>query len=246
MGCVIITKYMAGSILSCKGLTKEFGSVKALDNLEFSLELNGLFCLLGLNGAGKTTLIKCLLGLIKPSSGEIYFKGKPLQQRDIQDHFSYLPESFQLYRELTASELLRILSLGLKKISVKAQDALESVGLLNKADKKIKTYSRGMIQRLGLAVCLIKKPQLVFLDDPFLGLDIMGQIAMIEVIKKLKNQDQTVLFSSHILSQVEKVADSVGIIDKGAMLFCGSTKEFLNKHSVASLEAAFLKEVSSK
>jgi ABC-2 type transport system ATP-binding protein len=237
---------MAGSILSCKGLTKEFGRVKALNSLEFNLQANGLFCLLGLNGAGKTTLIKCLLGLIKPSSGEIYFRGKPLKQQDVQAHFSYLPESFQLYRELTAVELLMILSLGLGKKFVKTQDALELVGLSDKADRKIKTYSRGMIQRLGLAVCLIKKPQIVFLDDPFLGLDIMGQIAMIEVIKKLKNQDQTVLFSSHILSQVERIADSVGIIDNGSMLFCGSTREFLSKNSASSLEAAFLKEVTSK
>jgi ABC-2 type transport system ATP-binding protein len=237
---------MAGSILSCKSLTKEFGSVKALDNLEFDLQANGLFCLLGLNGAGKTTLIKCLLGLINPSSGEIYFKGKPLKQQDVQEYFSYLPESFQLYRELTSLELLRILSLGMGKRFVRTRDALELVGLSDKADKKIKTYSRGMIQRLGLAVCLIKKPQIVFLDDPFLGLDIMGQIAMIEVINKLKNQEQTVLFSSHILSQVEKIADFVGIIDKGRMLFCGSVREFVNKNSASSLEMAFLKEVASK
>jgi ABC-2 type transport system ATP-binding protein len=237
---------MAVPILSCKNLTKKFGSIKALDNLEFNLQANGLFCLLGLNGAGKTTLIKCLLGLIKPSSGEIYFKGQPLKQQDIQDHFSYLPESFQLYREITSQELLRILSLGLKKVFVKTRDALELVGLANKSDQKIKTYSRGMIQRLGLAVCLIKKPQIVFLDDPFLGLDIMGQVAMIEVIKKLKDSGQTVLFSSHILSQVEKIADSVGIIDKGKMLFCGSTREFLSKQTASSLEAAFLKEVTAK
>jgi ABC-2 type transport system ATP-binding protein len=237
---------MAGSILSCKGLTKEFGSVKALDNLEFNLRANGLFCLLGLNGAGKTTLIKCLLGLIKPSSGEIYFQGKPLEQKDIQNHFSYLPESFQLYREITAKELLWALSFGLGKSFGKSQEALELVGLSDKSTRKIKTYSRGMLQRLGLAVCLIKKPQIVFLDDPFLGLDIMGQIAMIEVIKKLKNQDQAVLFSSHILAQVEKIADSVGIIDKGGMRFCGSTRAFLNKHGATSLEEAFLKEVNSK
>jgi ABC-type multidrug transport system ATPase subunit len=243
MGCII---FMAGSILSCKSLTKEFGSVKALDNLEFNLPANKLFCLLGLNGAGKTTLIKCLLGLIKPSSGEIYFKGKLLKQRDVQAHFSYLPESFQLYRELTSLELLKILSLGLGKEFVKTEDALGLVGLSDKAGRKIKTYSRGMIQRLGLAVCLIKKPQIVFLDDPFLGLDIIGQIAMIEVIKKLKIQDQTVLFSSHILSQVEKLADSVGIIDKGRMLFCGNIREFLNKQTSSSLESAFLKEVTSK
>jgi ABC-type multidrug transport system ATPase subunit len=233
-------------ILSCKRLTKKFGTVKALDNLEFDLPANGLFCLLGLNGAGKTTLIKCLLGLIQPSSGEIDFQGKPLEQDDIQAHFSYLPESFQLYREITAKELLRVLSFGLGKRFDKAREALELVGLSDKSAKKIKTYSRGMLQRLGLAVCLIKKPQLVFLDDPFLGLDIMGQIAMIEVIKKLKNEGQAVLFSSHIFSQVEKIADSVGIIDKGSMLFCGSTGALLNKHKAASLEEAFLKEVTSK
>ena len=103
-----------------------------------------------------------------------------------------------------------------------------------------------MLQRLGLAVCLIKKPQVVFLDDPFLGLDIMGQVAMIEVIKKLRNQEQAVLFSSHILSQVEKIADSVGIIHKGRMLFCGKAEELLKSRKAVSLEEAFLKELSSQ
>jgi ABC-type multidrug transport system ATPase subunit len=234
---------MSGLILSCKALSKKFGKVAALDNLEFGLRPEELFCLLGLNGAGKTTLIKCILGLIQPDSGEISFQGHPLGSGEIQQHFSYLPESFQLYRELTAKELLWALSLGLGKRLDKTQASLELVGLADKAEKKIKTYSRGMLQRLGLAVCLIKKPQVVFLDDPFLGLDIMGQVAMIEVIKKLKNQGQTVLFSSHILSQVEKIADSVGIIDQGRMLYCGPAREFQNRHKAASLEEAFLKEL---
>jgi ABC-type multidrug transport system ATPase subunit len=201
---------------------------------------------LGLNGAGKTTLIKCLLGLLRPSSGQISFKGQPLRSQDIQNHFSYLPESFQLYPEITSKELLRVLSFGLGKSFKEALEALELVGLADKADKKIKTYSRGMLQRLGLAVCLIKKPQIVFLDDPFLGLDIMGQVAMIEVIRKLRTQEQTVLFSSHILSQVEKIADSVGIISKGRMLFCGKAEELLKSRKAVSLEEAFLKELSNQ
>ncbi len=237
---------METSILSCRGLSKKFGNVLALDNLEFSLMANELFCLLGLNGAGKTTLIKCLLGLIRPCSGEIYFKGRLLNPRDIQKHFSYLPESFQLYPELTSRELLWFLSLGLGKRFDKVQGALESVGLADKANQRIKTYSRGMLQRLGLAVCLIKNPSVVFLDDPFLGLDIIGQVAMIEVIKKLKSPERVILFSSHILSQVEKIADSVGIINKGEILFCGKTREFLRIQGVSSLEEAFLKQISVK
>ena len=237
---------MNAPILSCQSLNKRFGRVTALDDLEFNLEPNQLFCLLGLNGAGKTTLIKCLLGLLQPSSGQISFKGQLLQPQDIQNHFSYLPESFQLYPEITSKELLWALSLGLGKSFKEALAALELVGLADKADKKIKTYSRGMLQRLGLAICLIKKPQIVFLDDPFLGLDIMGQVAMIEVIKKLRTQEQTVLFSSHILSQVEKIADSVGIIDKGRMLFCGKAEEFLKSRKAASLEEAFLKELGGQ
>jgi ABC-2 type transport system ATP-binding protein len=237
---------MSIPILSCRGLSKKFGNVAALDNLQFCLQPNELFCLLGLNGAGKTTLIKCILGLIKPDSGEIFFKGKLLEPREIQDHFSYLPESFQLYRELTSREFLWVLTLGLGKKPGKVRDALELVGLEDKANKKIKTYSRGMLQRLGLAVCLIKEPQVVFLDDPFLGLDVMGQKAMIEVIRKLKNDDRAVLFSSHILSQVKEIADSVGIIDHGAMLFCGRTGEFLEAQATVSLEEAFLKQISVK
>jgi|WetSurMetagenome_2_1015567.scaffolds.fasta_scaffold371698_2 ABC-2 type transport system ATP-binding protein len=237
---------MSDPILAGKGLSKRFGSVTALDDLEFRIEPNELFCLLGLNGAGKTTLIKCLLGLIKPDRGRVYFKGKTLASQDIQNHFSYLPESFQLYRDLTSRELLWALSFGLGKKFDKVDEALELVGLSDKANNKIKTYSRGMLQRLGLAVCLIKKPQVVFLDDPFLGLDVMGQVAMIEVIKRLKSEDQAVLFSSHILSQVEKIADSVGIINKGKMLFCGSAKEFLRLNATSSLEEAFLRQIQVK
>jgi ABC-type multidrug transport system ATPase subunit len=237
---------MSDPILACKGLSKRFGSVVALDDLEFRIQPNELFCLLGLNGAGKTTLIKCILGLIKPDCGQIYFKGKALEPQDIQNHFSYLPESFQLYRDLTSRELLWALSFGLGKRFDRAGEALELVGLGDKANNKIKTYSRGMLQRLGLAVCLIKKPQVVFLDDPFLGLDVVGQVAMIEVIRKLKSDDQAVLFSSHILSQVEKIADSVGIINKGKMLFCGRAKEFLKIHATSSLEEAFLRQVPAQ
>ena len=238
--------FMAGAILSCKGLTKKFGSVVALDNLEFKLQPDELFCLLGLNGAGKTTLIKCLLGLVKPAAGEIDFRGKPLTQLDIQNYFSYLPESFQLYSEITAKELLWALSLGLGKSLDKVQEALELVGLGDKGNNKIKTYSRGMLQRLGLAVCLVKKPKIVFLDDPFLGLDILGQQSMIEVIKRLKSQERAVLFSSHIFSQVEQVADSVGIIHKGSMLFCGKTKELIKAYGVSSLGEAFLRVITVK
>jgi ABC-type multidrug transport system ATPase subunit len=233
-------------ILSCRGLSKKFGRVPALDGLDFDLKPEEIFCLLGLNGAGKTTLIKCILGLIKPDSGLIYFKGRSLRQQDIQEHFSYLPESFQLYRELTSRELLQVLSLGLGKRVHEVNGALELVGLSDKAGSKIKTYSRGMIQRLGLAVCLIKRPQVVFLDDPFLGLDIIGQAAMIDVIKKLKSGDRAVLFSSHILSQVEKIADSVGIINKGKMLFSGKIGDLVKAGGAGSLEDSFLKQVAGK
>lgn len=234
---------MEPSLLEIHGLNKSFGKTSVLRQINLNIYQGKIFALLGPNGAGKTTLIRCLLKLIPPDEGEILFKTKPLLTQDIHRYFGYLPEAFQLYRELCGRELLNILGLSLNLKPQNLGVVLEWVGLKDEQDKKIKAYSRGMLQRLGLAICLLKDPEVIVLDEPIAGLDPLGQIQILQLLKNLNNKGKTIFFSSHILSQVEKVSDYIGIIHKGTLRFVGKLNEFLNKHRSSSLEDAFLREI---
>ncbi|MCX7927899.1 MAG: ABC transporter ATP-binding protein, partial [Candidatus Omnitrophica bacterium] len=227
----------------CRQLNKSFGKVWVLKNVSLVIQKNEIFGILGLNGAGKTTLLKCILGFLSPTSGTILFYDKALVSCDVQQKFSYLPESFQLFRELTALELTEIFANTLGKSSVYAKEALSTVGLLSVAKRRIRTFSRGMQQRLGLALCLMKEPEVLILDDPFLGLDVAGQLSVIQILEKLKKKGTTIIFSSHTLAQVEKIVDSVAIIDQGEIIFSGTKESFLSSGQTQNLETAFLKVV---
>lgn len=231
------------NIIYCRRLSKHFGKVIALEDIELQVKQGRILALLGLNGAGKTTLIKCLLQLITPTYGEIFFKAKPISHENIQQYFAYLPEAFKLYNELSALEFLSILFKGIGKKQQTPESVLTWAGLENARKRKIKTYSRGMLQRLGLAVCLINDPQIIVLDEPFLGLDLLGQTQILDLLKQLKTQGRTVVFSSHILSQVQRIADDIGIIHQGKLRWTGALQDFLVQHQASSLEEAFLKNI---
>jgi len=237
---------MSAAIISFHNITKQFPEVTALQGLNLQIRQGEIFGLLGLNGAGKTTLLRCLLGLIKPNCGEIFFKGDALRSDDIQKNFGFLPENFQPYGNLTGKEFLRILAWGLGQNSAKVDSLFEQAGLSEQKDKYIKAYSRGMIQRLGLAVALLKNPEVIILDEPTLGLDPLGQSQILGLLKDLNQQGKTVFFSSHILSQVEKVCWRIGIIHRGRIVFVGTTEELLKKQNRASLEEAFLSTIKSQ
>ncbi|MBI4846614.1 MAG: ABC transporter ATP-binding protein [Candidatus Omnitrophica bacterium] len=234
------------SVLICfKNLKKNFGSTEVLKGINLDLEQGEIFGLLGPNGAGKTTLLRCLLGLLKIQQGNIYYKDRQLTNKDIRFKFGFLPENFSPPKNLKAVELLNILSWGIVSQYNNTDSLLGLVGLLENKNKYIGAYSRGMIQRLGLACALLKDPQVLILDEPTLGLDPLGQRSMIELLKQLNGQGKTIFFSSHILSQIEKVCARVGIIDKGSLKFTGMVSEIIRKHKVLSLEDAFLKEVEN-
>ncbi|MFH1507417.1 MAG: ABC transporter ATP-binding protein, partial [Candidatus Omnitrophota bacterium] len=216
----------------------------ALDKVSLDIQPGEVFGLLGLNGAGKTTLLKCLTRLINPTKGEIFFAGKPITSQDVQDRFGFLPESFKPPANLSAREWLKFLSRGLGLRLERADEVLRQVGLEDKRNKLTKTFSRGMIQRLGLAAALLKEPQVIILDEPTLGLDPKGQAGVLEILKGLNQQGRTIFFSSHILSQIETLCHKIGIIHKGRLIFTGIVKEVIAKHNSRSLEEAFLREVS--
>ncbi|MDD4907942.1 MAG: ABC transporter ATP-binding protein [Candidatus Omnitrophica bacterium] len=229
-------------ILSIEGLRKEFGTASILQGICLSINEGEIFGLLGLNGAGKTTLLRCLLGLLNFSQGKILFKKNPITQEDIHRYFGYLPEDFQPPLNLSAVELLDLLGRTLNK-PAPAEECLKQVGLLKEKDKKIRDYSRGMIQRLGLSLTLLKDPEVIVLDEPILGLDLIGQRQAFEILKGLNSKGKTIIFSSHLLSHIEKYCSRVGIIHGGVLRFTGKITELLGKHNTSSLEEAYLNEV---
>ncbi len=207
-------------VIEVKNLSKQFGDLKAVDNLSFTVEAGQVYGFLGQNGAGKSTTIRMLLTLIKPTSGTIEVFGMNLgkHRKEILRQTGAVIERPDLYKYLTALENLRIFAAmsGNKISEKKLKEQLEMVGLADRAHSKVKTYSQGMKQRLGIATALVHDPQLIILDEPTNGLDPQG-IADIRnlIISLSKEMKKTLVISSHLLSEMELIADSMLIIDKG-------------------------------
>ena len=207
--------------------------IRSLTAVDLEVYQGETFGLLGQNGAGKTTLLKTLLGIVRPTQGKATLLGKPLGDRNVKKRIGYLPENPYFYDYLTGWEILEFTG-GLFEIPRSLQktripELLELVGLSLKDAKKkqLRRYSKGMLQRIGLAQALINDPELVFLDEPMSGLDPLGRYQMREIILSLKRQGKTIFFNSHILSDVEKVCDRVAILDKGELICEGSMDKLL-------------------
>ncbi len=207
--------------------------IESLINCSLSIYQGETFGLLGQNGAGKTTLFKVLLGLVRPTSGAAYLLGKPIGDRQVKQRVGYLPENPYFYDYLTGWEFLE-LAAELFQIpkAVSRQripELLDLVGLAKSAaiKKQMRQYSKGMLQRIGMAQALINDPEIVFLDEPMSGLDPMGRYQIREIILSLKQQGKTIFFNSHVLSDVEKICDRVAILSRGALISIGSLDELL-------------------
>ncbi len=200
------------------------------------------FGLLGPNGAGKTTLLKTLLGLVQPSAGQGVLLGKPLGDRAMRQRVGYLPENPYFYDYLTAWEFLEFTAglFGLTKAQRQERIPLllEMVGLnLKDARKKqMRRYSKGMVQRVGLAQALINDPEVVFLDEPMSGLDPLGRYQIREIILSLKKQGKTIFFNSHVLADVEAICDRIGILAQGELICIGGVDELLGSSETYHVE----------
>ena len=216
-------------IVETKSLCKYYNGVKAVDNLNLRINQGEIYGFLGPNGAGKTTTILMLLGLTEPTSGEVRVHGynstrEPLKVKRLT---GYLPENVGFYEDLTARENLRYIArlngIPDRKSDRLIEQVLEKVGLLEVADWEVRKFSRGMKQRLGIADVLIKDPVFVILDEPTTGIDPEGARQILELIAKMsKDEGMTVLLSSHLLHQVQRICDRVGIISRGKLVAEGT------------------------
>ena len=217
-------------------LRKAFGNTIALAGLSMTVPPGEVFGFLGPNGAGKTTSVKLLLGLIKPTGGEAWILGQPIGDLKTRARIGYLPELFRYQAWLSAREVLALHCelAGMERSAWNAEigNALETVGLADRADDKVGTYSKGMQQRLGLGASLLGKPALVFLDEPTSALDPVGRHDVREIIRKLAERGTAVFLNSHLLSEVEQVCDRVAVVDHGRVIKSGTMDELLGGSAV--------------
>ena len=209
-------------IIETHGLRKQFGPTVAVSDLSLHVREGEIFGFLGPNGAGKTTAIKMLLALVEPTSGTGRVLGAPLGDRAARARIGFLPEHFRFHETLTATELLRFHGrlYGLRGVALDArvERLLTRVDLVEAADRPLRGYSKGMLQRVGLAQALLNDPQLVFLDEPTSGLDPLGRLLVRSIIDELRTDGVSVFLNSHLLGEVEATCDRVAFLKRGRIV----------------------------
>ena len=207
-------------------------SKRVLEGISFRVLENEIFGFVGPNGAGKTTALKVLMGLIRPTAGSARILGHDVRETDFRRHVGFLPENPYFYEYLSGREILRFYArlsgLPGARIAERVELLLDWVGLTHAADARLRTYSKGMLQRVGIAQALVHDPAVVFLDEPMSGLDPIGRKEIRDLILRLRSEGKTVFMNTHILSDVELVCDRVAIIVKGRIRYEGRIQEFLD------------------
>ncbi|MGY3503568.1 MULTISPECIES: ABC transporter ATP-binding protein [unclassified Bradyrhizobium] len=235
-------------VIRARGLTRRYGKSVAVDSIDFGIARGEVFGLLGPNGAGKTTTILMMLGLTEISSGEVSVLGfnparEPLK---VKQRVGYLPDAVGFYDQLTAIENLaytaKLMGLARAERAARIEAALARVGLAEVAEKRVATYSRGMRQRLGLAEIIMKRAEIAILDEPTSGLDPQATQEFLGLIGELKAEGVTVLLSSHMLDQVQRVCDRVALFRNGRIVLMGTVPEL----AVKVLGAGFVVEVEAE
>ncbi len=236
----------SGPAVLLRGIRKAFADVKAVDGLDLEVARGECFGLLGPNGAGKTTAVKLLLGLVRPSGGEAMVLGAPAGDRETRRRIGYLPELFRFQSWLTASEVLmlhcRLIQLPRGRAMSAIDEVLETVGLAERRGDKVGTFSKGMQQRLGLAVALVGDPDLVVLDEPTSALDPVGRHDVRGIIGRVRDRGATVFLNTHLLEEAEHVCDRVCVIDRGRTIATGALVDLLGRSSSVRLKVAGLSD----
>jgi ABC-2 type transport system ATP-binding protein len=241
---------MTGCPIETKGLTKEVVSqflrkrTRILDGVDITVEQGQTFGLLGLNGAGKTTTIKLLLGLLKPTAGTASVLGQTAGSRDALQNIGFLPENPYFYSQLTARECLlfmaSLFSVPKELARERTEKLLELVQMSASANQPMNKYSKGMLQRVGIAQSLINSPKVIFWDEPMSGLDIVGRRDVRQILHNLKEQGCTIFFNSHLLPDVSEICDTIGILHKGKLIAHEKMASISTQGNYKDLESYFL------
>ncbi len=220
-------------VVETHGLRKRFGAKLAVADLSLSLRRGEIFGFLGPNGAGKTTSLKMLLGLLEPSGGRGTLLGRPIGDRAARAKVGFLPEHFRFQDWLTGRELLtlhgRLYGLSGADLARRTGELLERVALHEAADRKLREYSKGMLQRAGLAAAMLNDPEVVFLDEPTSGLDPLGRLLVRDLMRELRDRGVTVFLNSHLLGEVEQTCDRVVFLKQGRVV---------HEHTLAAADSA--------
>jgi ABC-2 type transport system ATP-binding protein len=235
----------AVAALELRDLVKDFTiglrgvKLRAVDHVSLRVEAGQVYGLLGPNGSGKSTTIKLLLGLLQPTAGSCRVFGVSSSQVEARRDVGYLPESPYFYRHLSGRELVRFYAqmcgLAGERLKMRVEESLRVVGMTEAAERRVGTYSKGMLQRVGLAQALVHDPRLLILDEPTAGVDPVGAAAISELILGLKAQGKTVLITSHLLGQIEDICDRVAILDRGHLILEGAVQDLVGRTDRQSL-----------
>ncbi|MGD0005968.1 MAG: ABC transporter ATP-binding protein [Anaerolineaceae bacterium] len=228
--------------IETQGLRKLYGDIVAVGGLTLQVQQGEVFGFLGPNGAGKTTAIKMLLGLVAPSAGSARLLGEPLGSRPVRSRIGFLPEHFRFHDWLTAGEFLtlhgELYGMAKARLRQRIKDLLDLVGLAPFEHKLLRTYSKGMLQRIGLAQALLNDPLLVFLDEPTSGLDPIGRRLVRDIIRDLRQKGTTVFLNSHMLSEVEITCDRVAFIKQGEVLYTSQLKSLVDGETSVTIRCS--------
>jgi ABC-2 type transport system ATP-binding protein len=237
-------------ILQIQNLSKSFGNNKIIDNLSFSVPEHSIFGFIGQNGAGKTTTMKMVLGLLKADSGSISVCGEKVSfgQTKTNQYIGYLPDVPEFYQYMRPKEYLtlcgEVTGLTREKIKNRSEELLTLVGL-HGVNKKIGGFSRGMKQRLGIAQALLNEPKLLICDEPTSALDPVGRKEILDILQQVKGKT-TVVFSTHILSDVERICDHIAVLNKGKIALTGTLSELKAQHKANRLLIEFVKKADKE
>lgn len=211
-----------GNAIETRELRKEYGGHVAVGRLSLMVPRGEIFGFLGPNGAGKSTSIKMLLGLVHPTSGDAFVLGAPIGDVEVRRRIGFLPEDFRFYDWLTAAELLmlhgRLCGMSPRGLKDRVHAVLELVGLGDNRDRRLRGFSKGMLQRVGLAQALVHEPEIVFLDEPTSGLDPMGRRLVRDVLRAQRERGATIFLNSHLLSEIEVTCDRVAFLKDGEVI----------------------------